>query len=422
MKICRLMCVFLITIWVQSNAETTPVKGWSKTFSSNCLFVGGRGDSIVCVTDRIIVLSSAGTVLSQSQSPVDLKNVTNNQLSFGYLKDNTLLMLKNRYLVSKINLNGEVLWTTSLKDTFPLATCNDFIEDNENNLFFCGDINYNSGIIVKIAQNGEPLFCKRDTSFVAFFSITSLKDTLYLSSSTRDNFHTPSIIVSYDKTGKLTETVADRCNAMVLAIANGHILSLGAQDVGSLFKTKFSVTRDLFLEKYSLNGTLIKTATFDFGKYENPLEINGFGNSFVMITISDETLSFGTNILNYFVTGFDDNLQMVWQLHFGTDMSGMNGVNSHYRNFCADLPGTILASHNDTLVVYKTTPLSSGGFEPSSYGTTIRTKYSGVYDLRGCLLPLTPKNRYTGEYPVYIPASGIRVHENGKQTAISVRR
>ena len=420
MKTTHLLCVFLITIWVQSNAEPTPVKSWSKTFSSNCLFVGGRGDSIVCVTDRVVVLSSAGSLLSQSLTPVNLGNVTNNQLSFRYLKDNTLLMLKNRYLVSKINLNGEVLWTKSLRDTFPLAVCNDFIEGTDNSLFFCGDINYKSGFLVKIAQNGESLFCKSDTSFGAFISITSLNDTLYLSSSARNNYYNPSFIVSSDKTGKLIKTVADHCNAAVIANGNGHILSLGSKDGGALFKAKFFATRDILLEKFAVNGTLTKTVMFDFGKYETPKDINEYGDGFVMITISDETVNMGTNILNYFVTMLDDNLQKKWQLHFGTDTGGLGGDDSHYRNFCTDLPGVILASHNDTLVQFKLNP--SGVFRPSSPGTAISMKFPGVYDLRGCLLPIPPKNRHTGESPMYNPASGVRVNENKKQTAVSVRK
>lgn len=120
--------------------------------------------------------------------------------------------------------------------------------------------------------------------------------------------------------------------------ADGHIYSLGSKDGAALFKTKFFATRDILLKKYDSNGVLLDSKMFDFGKYEVPLELAEQNDGLVMITSSDETVNMGTNILNYFITKIDENMQIKWQIHFGTDSSGLGSIEHHKRTFLQIMP------------------------------------------------------------------------------------
>ena len=406
----------LMAVRMQSTAETTPAQSWSKVLPSVCFFAATKGDTVITVTDRITQLSSSGAIISQTQPIGDLQNLIKGQYSFGYLTDNTILLLKNRYTMTKISLSGEVLWSKSLRDTLPVAVCNDFTENNEGILYFCGDNNYQSAIIGAISPNGELLFCKEDTSHGSFNAITLYGRTIYLSASA-PSIYQPSLIVSFDTDGNFIKTVSDNCNGTVLLFKDDHIFSLGVLDGGSLFKAKFSATRDILLKKFDLNGTLSDSVLFDYGKYETPMEFVELSDGFVMITVSDETINMGTNCLNYFITKISSDLQQEWQLRFGTDSSGLTG-DEHYRTFFADETETILASHNDTLIRYAV-PFSEIRRHLLS-GPVTRTGGLRVYDLKGCLLP------FGGESLRPAHASAILLAKNGtaakQKTIISVKK
>ncbi|HLV30037.1 MAG TPA: hypothetical protein VKY57_00570 [Chitinispirillaceae bacterium] len=195
--------------------------------------------------------------------------------------------------------------------------------------------------------------------------------------------------------------------------ADGHIYSLGSKDGAALFKTKFFATRDILLKKYDSNGVLLDSKMFDFGKYEVPLELAEQNDGLVMITSSDETVNMGTNILNYFITKIDENMQIKWQIHFGTDSSGLGSIEHHKRTFFANNAGTILASHNDTLDMY-TVP-TSPVFKPQMVSPVSQTENVRIYDLKGRVLFFDGKR-----FDPVVNASAVYLQK--KKTAIEAEK
>ncbi|NLE00725.1 MAG: hypothetical protein GX640_12725 [Fibrobacter sp.] len=394
-------CMMVVFGWLESSAGTAPVKIWNKVLSQSCYFSAIKGDTVVAVTDRIVLLSKDGQIISQSPVLDDLQNLSDGRYSFEFLKDNTVLLLKDKYIIRKIGLTGETLWFKNLRDTVPGVACNDLLEEKDGILYLCGDVNYQAGFLAKISQNGIFLFCKKYDAFGSFYAITVNESTLYLSISDLSMYF-PSKLVSFDTIGNFIKTLNGKCNANNLLFRKDHIISLGIQDGVALFKKAFFATRDITLRKYDSNGALTDTVLFDFGKYETPVDIIGQKDGFIMVTISDETVNMGTNYLNYFVTKIDDNLVKEWQFKFGTDTSGINGITS-YRSYYADEMGCVLAVHNDTLCMYKIPPTETITIKKVP---VVITRDSREFDLCGRLLR-------SSKAPSFPPAPGFLLETNG---------
>lgn len=396
----------------QSSSETKPDRNWSKNIDSICFYASTRGDTIVTVTDRVTVLSLSGEIISKTL-PLDyLKDLKDGQHSFCYLSDKTLLFIKNQYEITKLSLSGEKLWSKSLRDTIPDAVCNDFVEDNAGNLYLCGNVSYQSAFLISISHDGEILFCSDESSYGNFHSIALSDQIIYLVSSAPSSYF-PSAILSFSMGGEFVGKFADDSTGTILALKDGHIYSLGSKDGAALFKTKFFATRDILLKKFDPNGVLLDSKVFDFGKYENPMGLVEQNDGLVMITSSDETVNMGTNILNYFITKIDENMQKKWQIHFGTDSSGLGGISQHKRTFFANYTGIILASHNDTLDMYTVT--ISPIFKPQIPSPVSQAENIWIYDLKGRMLPFNGK-RFD---PV---ANASAVYLQKKKTAIEAEK
>jgi hypothetical protein len=397
-----LACILLAAWWVQLSSATPPVKSWSKVLEKSCNFTAIRGDTVIAITDRIILLSSAGQIINQTPSLSDLQNLTAGKFSFAYLKDNTVLLIKDKYLLKKIALSGEVIFSVNLRDSVPSMSCNGFVENDDGTLFICGDISHQSAVLIAISHNNNIVFCNKFPSFSAFYAMTAKENTIYISSSD-PSVYQPSKLICIDTDGKYVNTISDKCNGTVLLFSGGVIYSLGVKDGGSLFKSAFSATRDILLKRFTPDGTLKDTALFDFGKYQNTVDLIKQNDGFVMVTSSDESPSFGTNILNYFVTKIDGDLKKEWQFRFGTDTSDYMSATKHSRSYFADEQGRVLSCHNDTLSVFAVANTVNRYY---AMKTPSAQNDKQIFGLNGRLLPCS-----RGEW--LSSATGCIIRENG---------
>jgi hypothetical protein len=178
-----------------------------------------------------------------------------------------------------------------------------------------------------------------------------------------------------------------------------------------LFKRTFSSTADIVLKRHSMSGNLDTVIIFDFGKYESPLSMQKYHDGILMITQSNETMSFGTNYVNYFITKLDASLKKQWQLRFGTDTLGLGGNTNHSRYFAVDERGTILATHNDTLFKFID---ASTAIQPSTLQREKSSAFSGktkVFDLQG---------RFLFDYPVGMGLDAHHVKRQGATPGLKV--
>ncbi len=377
----------MAALHVTSPAETAPAVSWKKTLPSECYFTAAAGDSIVCVGKKIFVLSRTGALLSESQALDDTKNVAGNPPLFFLARDRSVVMIKNRCLVKKISLQGEIIWSKSYCDSIPGAMFAGYREEAEGFAYLYGTVNYRTGLVVDL-ENGGKVLRTADTTLSAFTSLARLKDTLFAVSKRSQDPSLPGCLVAFDKNLGFIKRIIDTGCGSQMIMDNGRILTLNMLAGASLFKRKFSSTADIILKRFSPNGTADTVALFDFGKYEFPLWLQKYRDGFLMVTRSDETMNVGTNYLNYFVTRLDASLKKQWQIRFGTDSSDYMIDIYHRRCFFADGQGTILAIHNDTLFSFKdgswTGPKNPRSREPE-YGAFSGTMVQ-AFDCRGRML------------------------------------
>ena len=366
-------------------AENAPARNWAKKLPSKSLFVAIRGDSIISVGSEISVMSRNGTIISQSQQLDDTKNITGNPPLFYYSKDNSIIIVKGGCMVKKLSLDGKTIWEKSFCDSVQGVILNGFTEDNDGNLYLCGTVQRKSGLIVKIENNGKYTL-KGNSLFAGFYSIEWLRDSLYAFSSDSLAPYYPGSIGVFDNKGNFLKQVIDSVNGSSFVIDNGHYTVIGQTQGTQLSKRTFLITSNITLKRFSSNGKLDTTCNFDFGKYEYSISLQKYGNGFLMITKSDETMNMGTNYFNYFVTKLDSSLHKEWQLRFGTDSTGLSG-GQHYRVFANDGCGTILATHNDTLFKYsEVTGIHNAQFSHKQNIISSSNSVFKVYDLQGRLL------------------------------------
>ena len=391
-----------ISLSLQSSAEPAPIHNWTTVLPSTCYYATAGNDSIIAVTDRILILSPEGELVSRSEPLEILQQLDPGKYSFRYLSDNSLLLLQNRFQLYCIGLSGAIRWSWSLRDTLLGAQCYDLAQGADGTLYFCGTVDNQKALVGALSRDGVLRFCRVDPTFGTFFSMAITSGTLDLTCS-RPSEYSASGLVAYDTDGNYLATLTGNCSGTMLLIGGERILSLGSLDAGSLFKRQFSAARDILLERFDPDGTRTDSIRFDFGKYETPLALQGQSDGFVMVTSSDESMNFGTNILNYFVTGVGWNLERKWQLAFGTDTSGLSGE-TDFRSFFAGADGTVLATHNDTLIKF-TPPSATIRLSPD--GATVTPPASRRwYDLRGRILPSGRTHRLG-------PAAGITVSSPG---------
>ena len=405
-KIWYLICLLPTVLQLQTNAELAPVQSWLKVLPAVCHYAAEKNDSIIAVTDRVVVLNSTGGLLSQSAPLTDLQTLKIGQYAFYLLEENCLLLLQNRYLLKKITPSGELRWSYSFRDTLLGVICNDIAGNNDGTLFVCGSVNNQSAFLAALSKDGKLLFCQQESLSGVFYSITITAGKLYLSSSP-PSMYLPTQMVCYDMEGKFVTTGTDSCKGTVLSCTDSRIYSVGSLDIGNLFKRQFSIARDIIVERFDLNGTRTDSIRFDFGKYEIPMDLIKQGDGVVMMTSSDEIVNMGTNYLNYFITKLSSDLRQEWQLAFGTDTNGMSDV-THYRSFFADDNGTILACHNDTLMKYAVSAMAI--HRPSLSTPVSSTGSFRTFSLNGRLLSSGKDRRRP------TPALGILLPDNGTST------
>jgi hypothetical protein len=347
----NLLILFLSVILSESVfAESAPTRNWAKKLPSKCWFITIRGDSIISVGNEITVISGNGTILSQSQQLDDIKNITGNPPLFYYSKDNSIILVKGGCTVKKISLDGKTIWEKSFCDSVQGVIFNGFTEDNDGNLYLCGTVQRKAGLIVKIENSGKYTL-KGNYLFACYYSIEWLRDSLFVSTSDSLHPYSPESIGVFDNSGNFIKTIVGTTGyGLPFFVDDNRILFLGQTGGPSLYKSTFFLTSNITLSVFYFDGSS-RSLTFDFGKWENSISLQKYGNGFLMITRSDETVNMGTNYFNYFVTKLDSSLNKEWQLRFGTDSTGLSG-GQHYRVFASDGSGTILATHNDTLIKY----------------------------------------------------------------------
>jgi len=408
------MCLFIAALHLMSPAQTAPVASWKKTLPSECYFVGSAGDSIICVGEKIFVLSRDGVMLSESQPLDDTKNVSLTPPVFFLANDRSIVMIKNRCTIKKISLSGEILWTKAYCDSIPNAAFNGYGEDGEHNAYLYGTVGFRSGLIVKIGSGGTVIY-KADTTLPTFTSMAFLKDTLFAASKRYQGISSTGSVVAFDNKLNFVKRIIDTGCGSPMVIDGSHIFTLNMLDGPSLFKRNFSATSDIILKKYSMSGKIDTIVTFDFGKYENPLSLQKYHGGFLMITQSDETMNMGTNYLNYFVTKLDASLKKQWQLRFGTDSSDYMVNTYHRRYFFADEQGTILAIHNDTLIKFKDASTNSQK-NPSAPSAKSRVFSEGTVKAFDC------QGRLIFEYPSHNGAAAVYIKRAGAASGLKLIR
>jgi hypothetical protein len=384
------VCLLVAAFYSVSSAETAPSIAWKKKLPSDCYFVTTTGDSIVCVGKTIMVLSQDGSILSQSQSLEDTKTISSNPPIFYFTNDHSFVMVKDDCTIKKISQSAAIMWAKFICDSIPDSYFYGYADDNAGNAYLCGTINGLSGLIFELGNNRASII-NTDTTMRSFSSIAIIRDSLFMVSR---QYGDPTLtgtgsLVVFDNKGEFARRAIDTGCGSTLMIDSGYIFSLNAQDGAPwLFKRTFSSTADIVLKRHFLNGKLDTAVIFDFGKYESPILLQKFQDGILMITLSDETLSFGTNYWNYFITKLDASLKKQWQLRLGTDTLDLRSDSYHPRYFAVDARGTILATHNDTLfkfvdastVMQPSTPQNRGGISAYSSSTM------KVYDLQGRFL------------------------------------
>ena len=357
-------------------AGTVPAVEWAKQLSGDCYFVAGTGDSVICVGKTIAVVSENGTLLSESPPLDDTKDIVDRRIpEFRLAGDRSILMLKNRSLLKKITMNGATAWSKSLGDSISGAVFSGFAEDNNGNLYLCGSVEGQSGIIVKVGNGGVSVY-KKDTSLPIFTSASWRQDTLFAVARKDAGTVASGCLVAMNEKGTIVEEIIDSGCGSPIVIEGGNVFSVLTQDRKSgLSRRMLSAASDIIIRRHAMDGKTAATTIFDFGKSEYPWSLGKYNDGILLITVSDESYNMGSNYLNYHITMLDTSLDEQWQLHFGTDT--LDGA-SHYRSFCSGGRGVLWATHNDTLFRFTDesvragrTAFRSGEIKPPAPGDAV---------------------------------------------------